>query len=119
MTKIINNDPISIYGDGSTSRDYTYVSDIVNGIINSLSYKETNFEIFNLGNSSPIQLIELVKLIEISLNKKAILNFESLQKGDVPITYADISKSINKLNYNPITTLEKGLLEMAKWIATK
>ena len=119
MTKIINGEPISIYGDGNTSRDYTYVKDIINGIINAINYKESNYEIFNLGNSSPIKLIDLVNKIEKALNKKAVLKYEPIQKGDVPITYAYTQKSKSKLDYCPETSLDTGLLEMAKWLENK
>ena len=116
MTMILNEEPISIYGDGNSSRDYTFVKDIINGIINALKYNETKYEVFNLGNSSPIKLIDLVREIEIALNKKATLIFEPIQKGDVPTTFADIQKSKLKLKYNPKTEIKKGLLEMAEWV---
>jgi len=116
MHKMLNNEPISIYGNGETSRDYTYVDDIVNGIISSINYEKSSYEIFNLGNSSPIELLDLVNSIENSLGIKANIQFEKAQKGDVPTTYADISKSINKLHYSPQTPLKNGLDEMALWI---
>jgi len=116
MHKMLNNEPISIYGNGETSRDYTYVDDIVNGIINSINYEKSSYEIFNLGNSSPIELLDLVNSIENSLGIKANIQFEKAQKGDVPTTYADISKSINKLHYSPQTPLKNGLDEMASWM---
>ena len=116
MTMILNEEPISIYGDGNSSRDYTFVKDIIDGIINALEYNETKYEVFNLGNSSPIKLINLVSEIEIALNRKAKLIFEPIQKGDVPTTFADIQKSKLKLKYSPKTEIKKGLLEMAEWV---
>jgi UDP-glucuronate 4-epimerase len=116
MTKILNNEPIEIYGDGSTSRDYTYVEDIVFGVIKAINYYEKEYDTFNLGNSTPIKLIDLVRKIEIALNKKAKLEYKPIQKGDVPVTYADISKSENRLGYSPKTNLDQGLKNMADWI---
>lgn len=116
MTKILNNEPIEIYGDGSTSRDYTYVEDIVFGITKAINYNEKEYDTFNLGNSAPIKLIDLVRKIEIAVNKKAKLEYKPIQKGDVPITYADVSKSMKQLGYNPKTSLVQGLAIMANWL---
>ena len=118
MTKILNNEPIEIYGDGSTSRDYTYVEDIVFGITKAINYNEKDYDTFNLGNSAPIKLIDLVRKIEKAVNKKAKLEYKTIQKGDVPVTYADISKSENRLGYSPKTILDQGLKNMADWIKT-
>lgn len=116
MTRILHNEPISIYGDGATSRDYTYVKDIVSGIIKAIEYKDKDYDIFNLGNSSPIKLIDLVRKIEKAIGKEAIIKYEPIQKGDVPITYADVSKSKKLLGYTPKTSLDEGLKIMANWL---
>ena len=116
MTKILHNEPIPIYGDGGTSRDYTYVKDIVSGILKAIEYKGKDYDIFNLGNSSPIKLIDLVRKIEKAIGKEAIIKFEPIQKGDVPITYADVSKSKKLLGYDPHTNLDDGLSAMANWL---
>ena len=116
MTRILHNEPIPIYGDGGTSRDYTYVKDIVSGILKAIEYKDKDYDIFNLGNSSPIKLIDLVRKIEKAIGKEAIIKFEPMQKGDVPITYADVSKSKKLLGYDPHTNLDDGLSAMAKWL---
>lgn len=119
MTRILNNESISIYGDGETSRDYTYVQDIVSGILKAIEYKDKDYEIFNLGNSSPIKLIDLVRKIETAIGKEAIIKFEPIQKGDVPITFADITKSKKQLGYAPNTSLDAGLKIMANWLLDK
>jgi UDP-glucuronate 4-epimerase len=117
--KIINGEPINFFGDGSTLRDYTFVKDTVAGIISAMQYDKSNFEIINLGNNHPVSLIQLVNSLEKALNKKAILNKLPEQQGDVPVTYADISKAKKLLNYNPQTKLEEGLEEFIRWASTK
>lgn len=116
MIRILNNESISIYGDGETSRDYTYVEDVVSGILKAVEYKDKDYDIFNLGNSSPIKLIDLVRKIEKAIGKEAIIKFEPIQKGDVPITFADITKSRKQLGYAPNTSLDEGLKIMANWL---
>ena len=116
MIRILNNESISIYGDGGTSRDYTYVEDVVSGILKAVEYKDKDYDIFNLGNSSPIKLIDLVRKIEKAIGKEAIIKFEPIQKGDVPITFADITKSRKQLGYAPNTSLDEGLKIMANWL---
>jgi UDP-glucuronate 4-epimerase len=98
------------YGDGTSSRDYTYVSDIVSGVVSSIdNKKELKCEVYNLGNSSPVSLNEFIKLCEKVVGKKA--NYEQIgnQLGDVPHTYADISKAKRDLDYEPKVKLEEGL----------
>ncbi len=116
---ILEGKPIPFYGDGSTSRDYTYIDDIVQGIILSLIHNNTHhnvYEIINLGNNKPITLNEMVKVLEKNLNVKAILNKQPLQKGDVNITYADISKAEGLLNYKVKTTFGEGVGIFIKWL---
>lgn len=105
---------IEMYGDGSSKRDYTYVADIVNGIISSLeaNYK---FEIFNLGNSNPIELKEFIKLVELSTGKKAKIVQKPMPIGDVDITYADISKAKKLLSYSPETSIKEGMEKLVEW----
>jgi UDP-glucuronate 4-epimerase len=112
--------PLPVYGDGSTGRDYTHVSEIVAGVLAALDYQpgsagETPFEIFNLGNSHPVKLNELVKLLEQATGKKAIRDPQPLQPGDVPITWADISKAGRLLEYRPATPLAEGLRRFVEW----
>jgi UDP-glucuronate 4-epimerase len=106
--------PIPVFGDGSTARDYTYVSDIVEGVI-ACTQKEFGFEVFNLGESQTVTLTRLIELLEQALGKKAILDRQPLQPGDVPITYADISKARAKLGYNPRVKTEQGIRLFVDW----
>ena len=106
---IKNNKPITLYGDGTTVRDYTYVGDIVNGICLALNYNETKYEVINLGSGHPISLNEMVKTLESILGKKAIIDFLPMQEGDVLRTSADISKAGRLLNYIPQATFEEAL----------
>lgn len=108
---------ITIYGDGTNSRDYTYIDDINQGIISAMNIK-TGFEIFNLGNSNSININNLICLIEKSIGKTAIKNYIKLQDGDVLNTCSDINKSKELLNYNPCTTIEKGIDLFVSWFKT-
>jgi UDP-glucuronate 4-epimerase len=110
--------PVPVFGDGSTGRDYTYVDDIVAGVLASLDYAPpagAPFDIFNLGNSHPVKLNELISALERATGKKAIREAKPLQPGDVPLTWADISKSERLLGYQPTTTLETGLEKFVAW----
>jgi UDP-glucuronate 4-epimerase len=112
--------PVPIFGDGSTARDYTYVDDIVAGILAALHHEPladagTPFEVFNLGNSHPIALNDLVLQLEKTIGRKALRDPKPLQPGDVPITWADISKSGRALGYRPSTSLEDGLKKFVAW----
>ncbi|MCD4745761.1 MAG: GDP-mannose 4,6-dehydratase [Bacteroidales bacterium] len=113
--KIMNNEPIPFFGDGSSMRDYTYINDIVQGIINAINYNRSQFEIFNLGNDHTVTLSEMVSLLEKVLNKKAIIDKQPEIKGDVPKTWANIDKARALLNYNPKTDFELGLNKFADW----
>jgi len=112
--------PVPIYGDGSTGRDYTHVSDIVAGVIAAIEYdpgrtRTVPFEVFNLGNSHPVKLNELVYLLERATGKKALRDPKPLQPGDVPLTCAEISKAERLLGYRPVTPLAEGLLNFVEW----
>ncbi len=112
---ILNDQPITMYGDGSTSRDYTYVDDIVKGVMAAISYDKTSFEIINLGNHYSVSLKDLIVAIEKTIGKKAIIEQMPEQPGDVPKTYADISKANALLGYAPSTKLEDGLKKFYSW----
>jgi len=116
--KILNGDPIEVYGDGSSSRDYTYIDDIVNGIIGSLDLV-SGYEIINLGNSYPVKLSDLVELIEEKSGRKAVIKYAEPQPGDVFTTYADIEKAKMVIKYNPGTPIEKGLEYFMNWYREK
>jgi len=105
---------IPVFGDGSTARDYTYVTDILDGVM-ACTKKEFGFEIFNLGESQTVTLSRLIELLERSLGKKAAINRQLPQPGDVPITYADISKARKHLDYNPRIKIEEGIPLFVEW----
>jgi UDP-glucuronate 4-epimerase len=107
--------PIPMYGDGSTSRDYTYVDDIVKGIMAAITYDRSMFEIINVGNNHGVSLKELIGEIEQVTGKKAKIDRQPEQPGDVPITYADISKAQALLNYHPATGLKDGIKAFYDW----
>jgi len=111
--KIDSGEPITLFGDGSSRRDYTFVDDITQGISASVR-NLSGYEIINLGNHNTILLIDLVHAIEETIGKKAIINWKPMQAGDVEITYADISKAQQLLGYNPDYKVSDGLRVMFK-----
>ncbi|HET6582149.1 MAG TPA: NAD-dependent epimerase/dehydratase family protein [Nannocystaceae bacterium] len=109
--------PIRLFGDGSTSRDYTFVDDIVAGVLAAIELPAApGHEIFNLGNSSPVTLAELVAALEDVLGTRATIERLPEQPGDVPRTFADIAKSERVLGYHPSTPLPRGLEVFAQWL---
>lgn len=112
---IRNNQPINMYGDGTSIRDYTYIDDIVSGTISSMKYDKTGYEIFNLGGGNPISLVDMISTIENILGKKAIINKMPMQPGDVDRTVCDISKSMKLLNYKPETSFYDGVKNFINW----
>ena len=106
--------PIPVFGDGSMARDYTYVADTVDGII-AATQKEFGFEIFNLGESQTVTLGRLVELIEAALGKKAVIDRQPPQPGDVPVTFADIAKARAQLAYDPQVKIEAGIRQFIDW----
>lgn len=113
---ILRNQPIVLYGNGSTLRDYTFVDDVVGAFITAISYDQSMYEIINIGNNKPISLIDLVRALEEVLEVKAKIVFEEEQPGDVPVTYANIEKAKELLNYSPKTSVKEGLLHFKTWI---
>ena len=112
--------PIPFFGDGQSGRDYTHVSDIVAGILSAIQFDAGRdgavpFETFNLGNSHPIKLSELVGMLEKATGRKAILKVEEMQPGDVPITWADLSKAERLLGYHPRVQMQEGLNDFVAW----
>jgi len=112
---IINNEPIPVYGDGTSSRDYTFVGDTVKGIIAAKNYDKSGFEIINLGNHKTVMLSELIGAIEKICGRKANINHQPEEPGDVPTTYADITKARELLGYSPSTGLMEGLALFYDW----
>ena len=115
IERISAGKPITLYGDGSTSRDYTFVKDTVQGIEGAMNL-DAPWEVINLGNSSPVSLLEMVRTIEQVLGRQAQVQWLPDQPGDVPVTYADISKAQRLLNYQPQTKLADGIRLMAAWL---
>jgi len=106
---------IPVFGDGTTRRDYTYVDDIIAGVIAAIKYDQTGFEVFNLGESRTVELRELISLLERELDQHAIIDRQPLQAGDVPQTFADIQKARRLLGYNPQTQIEEGIHKFVEW----
>jgi len=113
--KINGGQPIDQFGDGTTRRDYTYIDDIIQGVMAAFDYKGPLYDLFNLGESETIQLKDLIAAIEKTLGKKAKINQLPEQAGDVPLTCADISKARKLLGYNPTTPLSVGLPKFVDW----
>jgi len=106
--------PIPVFGDGSTARDYTYVTDTVEGIM-ACTQKEFGYDIFNLGESQTVTLGQLIELLEKSLGTKAIIDRQPPQPGDVPITFADINRARKHLGYNPRIRIAEGIPLFVEW----
>ena len=116
FTKLISRDePLEMFGDGSTQRDYTYVSDIVAGVIAAVEHPSLGFEIINLGNSHQVSLNTFITITESAVGKKARIIQMSEQQGDVPVTFADIRKARSLLGYEPRVSLEKGMNRFVAW----
>lgn len=118
FTNLINkNLPIELYGDGSSLRDYTYIDDIVNGILLAVKHSDITkaFDTFNLGYGKTTSLNDLISKIGINLQKEPIIIHKPSQLGDVNTTYADISKAKCILNYNPQTTIDEGISKFVNW----
>jgi UDP-glucuronate 4-epimerase len=112
--RITAGQPIPVFGDGSTARDYTYVTDTVDGLI-ACTARKFGYEIFNLGESKTVKLSYLIELLEKSLGRKAILDRQAPQPGDVPLTCANIDKARAKLGYDPKVNIEEGIGKFVEW----
>jgi len=116
FARLIEQDkPIPVYGDGTMMRDFTYIDDIINGTVAAIQ-KCNGFNIYNLGESRPISVNDLIAEIEEALGKKAVKQHLPLQPGDVQRTYADVTKAIEELGYNPSTAIEAGLEKFVEWL---
>lgn len=116
---ITQEKPIPVFGDGTTRRDYTYINDIISGVRAAIDYEKTIYEVFNLGESRTVELRELISIIEDKLGKKAIIDRKPLQPGDVPQTFADITKARKLLGYDPQTQIEDGIEKFIEWFKSK
>jgi UDP-glucuronate 4-epimerase len=112
--RILEGRAIDLYGDGSTRRDYTYIDDIVSGVLGSLS-APPGYRVYNLGESATVSLSELVALLEEVCGRRAALRQRPLQPGDVPITYADISRARSEIGYDPRTPIDRGVARFVDW----
>ncbi len=112
---ISSGHPIPIFGDGTTRRDYTYIDDIISGVRAAIDYDQTDYEVINLGESRTVALKELVSLLEKELGQQAVIDRRPLQPGDVPQTFADITKARELLGYNPQTQIEDGIKKFVEW----
>ena len=125
---ILDNKPINVFNNGEMLRDFTYIDDIVEGVIrvienpakspskkSSLNPTKAPYKIYNIGNNNPVKLMDFIKAIENSLNKKFEINFMPLQPGDVPKTYANVDLLVKELNYKPNTPIQKGIDNFIKW----
>ena len=116
FAKLISaGNPIPVFGDGTTRRDYTYIDDIIAGVRAAIDYDASNYEIINLGESRTVELRELISLLEKELGKTAQIDRQPLQPGDVPQTFADIAKAGRLLKYNPQTQIEGGIHKFVEW----
>ncbi len=115
--RIQENKPITLFGDGSSLRDYTYIDDIVNGIVECIGHLK-GFEIINLGESQTTSLIDLVRIIESEMDIKATIQWLPMQPGDVQKTFADITKAEKMIGYRPQIKIEEGIALFIKWFRT-
>ena len=113
--QITEGQPIQVYGDGTTRRDYTYIDDVIQGVRASMDYDGSIHEVFNLGESETTELTRLIELLEENLGMKAVIDRQPMQPGDVPITFADISKAKKLLGYDPKTKIENGIPKFVEW----
>jgi UDP-glucuronate 4-epimerase len=111
--------PIPVFGDGTTRRDYTYVDDIIDGVVAAIQYDKSDYEVINLGESRTVELRELIALLEKELDTHAIIDRQPPQPGDVPQTFADITRARALLGYNPQTQIEDGLRRFVDWFRGK
>jgi len=107
--------PIPVFGDGTTRRDYTYIDDIIAGVRAAIDYDESSYEVINLGESRTVELHELISLLEKALDRHAEIDWQPPQPGDVPQTFADVTKARRLLGYDPRTQIEEGIGRFVEW----
>jgi UDP-glucuronate 4-epimerase len=116
---IANGKPIEVYGDGSAARDFTYVDDIIHGVLGAIDFQGSPFDVFNLGENETINLLSMIGEIEKALGRKATIEFRSPVPGDMPRTFADITKARKLLNYQPVTSIQEGIPKFVHWYREK
>jgi len=112
--RVLDGKGIDLYGDGSSRRDYTYIEDVVSGVLGALT-APPGYRVYNLGGSDTISLSDLVALVEKACGKAAVRNFKPPQPGDVPVTYADISRARKEIGYDPQTPIGQGVSLFVEW----
>ena len=115
---IVEGNPIQVFNNGDLYRDFTYIDDIIEGIVNVLNItpqQHPPYNVYNIGNSSPVKLLEFIETIEQALGKQAIKEFKVMQPGDVYKTFADVSELENDFNYHPDTQLKTGIGRFVEW----
>lgn len=115
--RMLDGQPIPVFGDGSTRRDYTYIDDIIQGVRASLDYDGGGYELINLGNNRTVSLLEMIRGLEEALGVKARIDWLPDQPGDVPQTWAEVGKAQTLLGYRPAQKFSGGLREFATWLA--
>jgi UDP-glucuronate 4-epimerase len=116
---MLDAEPVPVYGDGSARRDYTYIADIVQGIRMAMEYRGSFYEVINLGNNRTVSILEMLRALEDVSGISAKVSIQSEQPGDVPLTYADVSKAKALLGYEPKTDFRRGLREFFDWLTNK
>jgi UDP-glucuronate 4-epimerase len=114
--RMADGQPIPVFGDGSMRRDYTFVDDIVAGIRSAMEYRRSAFEVINLGNNQTVTLLEMIHGLEQALGRKALIDWQPEQPGDVPQTWANVEKGRQLLGYVPTTPFAKGVVKFAEWL---
>lgn len=115
---IAGGKPIEVYGDGTQRRDFTFIDDTIQGVLGAIDFEGSPFEIFNLGENQTVELNEVIGLIEKALGRSAVIQYQPPAPGDMPQTYADISKASQLLRYRPTTLIEKGIPRFVDWFRT-
>ncbi len=116
--KILNGESIDVYNNGDLKRDFTYIDDIVEGVVSSMKVSIKGQKIYNLGNNRPEKLMNFIAILEKYTGQKALMNMMPMQKGDVHETYANITESKRDLGFNPKTSLDEGLKRTVEWFKT-
>jgi UDP-glucuronate 4-epimerase len=123
---IINGDPIDVYNNGDMKRDFTYIDDIIAGVVrvidripsaqaNAVSAAQAPYKLYNIGNNNPVTLGSFIEAIEESCDQKAVTNYLPMQPGDVPVTFADIDELIDEVSFKPETSIGDGLGKFVDW----
>jgi len=113
---MLEGKPVPVYGNGTARRDYTYIDDLVRGIRAAMDYRQTSYEVINLGNHRPVSVLEAIQTLEKVLGVKARLQFLPLPLGDVPYTWANVEKARKLLGYEPATPFEEGVAKFVRWL---